>query len=47
MSDSTVNWLWAAGSADLSLLQNIHTSYTTHTFYSIGTTGLFLKVGRP
>jgi hypothetical protein len=44
MWDSTVNtvtWLWPGTYArDLSLLQNNHTSYISHTFsYSIGTTG--------
>jgi hypothetical protein len=44
---STVTWLWANKSArDLSLLQNIHPSYITHTFfYSIGTTGSIPESG--
>jgi hypothetical protein len=38
---STVTWLWAGRCArELFLLQNIHTSYISHTFfYSICTTG--------
>jgi len=45
---STLTWLWAARSArDLTLLQNIHTSYITHTLsYLIGTTGSILESGQ-
>jgi len=45
---STVTWLYAGRSArDLSLLQNIHTSYIDHTFsYSIHTTGSVPESGQ-